>query len=782
MPPLPLLTEAVAGSTPASTGCNEYTCALEWGGTNVQPSCATCDFCTPPPSPPAPPAQPPLPPAPPYTPGFCSHTWENCFYSRCCVSRSAGCYKKADKSFAQCRPVPFNAPCVSDSTWKCPSEWISPPPVPLPPPLPPRPPPPPPCAEAFQDCQLSLCCNNPYGFACFKRAGRRFAQCRPKKGFYDKQGHCQDSSDWQCPSYFIPPPQIPAPPAPPLPAPPPPPSSPSLCDAGPYESCLATEYDGTPLLSADGSDFPPMVCCRPDGRGRPFVCRQRLGAKFAMCRPAEADGSCVPDSDWGCAPSPPPMPPMPPPPPSPPPSPPPGPGLPPKAPAPEICTENFGNCFKYQRFNGERDKLNCCAPGMPGNRPFGCFQRPGKTFAQCRPLGPDCVSDDTWQCPESPPPAPPRAPPNPPPPPMPPKLTMAEWLSRSNINTATRASASSGGGGSSGMGRAGLLTLALVAAGLLALCRYVLLPRLREGKLPPPAEVVAVMHDDFLLAGDVVFGALTQLALRAASCVGYLEARVSRLRAAKGTDGGGGTGGAKLAHGLRGKEAAAAREDENEEEAGGAVDGGGRTRRVRRGGKRSKMMRLVGEDDDDDDDDDADGGAGGGGGGSCGGGEAKEETRQKAAGSGQDAKDAALHEAIRRRLQGAKAAKAGTAGAGAGAGAGAMKHEDSPVCPGEGRGNGEMGQQQGARGGAAAAEPPHGSKATKAARQGGVAPANPAPRRDPQEPRVAGETGSGRGSASGGDEEEDGAPRRAPPGTTTSRAAASKHDQLWDME
>ena len=62
------------------------------------------------------------------------------------------------------------------------------------------------------------------------------------------------------------------------------------------------------------------------------------------------------------------------------------------------------------------------------------MRRIGANYAQCKPLavGVDgrshCVGDETWQCPESPPPAPPRQPPtpDPPPPPTPPVLPQPE--------------------------------------------------------------------------------------------------------------------------------------------------------------------------------------------------------------------------------------------------------------------------------------------------------------------------------------------------------------------
>ena len=48
----------------------------------------------------------------------------------------------------------------------------------------------------------------------------------------------------------------------------------------------------------------------------------------------------------------------------------------------------------------------------------------------CRPLRLPCESDDTWSCPELPPPAPPQVPmpPTPPPPPAPPPTPYADCV------------------------------------------------------------------------------------------------------------------------------------------------------------------------------------------------------------------------------------------------------------------------------------------------------------------------------------------------------------------
>ena len=257
------------------------------------------------------------------------------------------------------------------------------------------------------------------------------------------------------------------------------------------------------------------------------MCRRRIGARFAMCRPLGDDGLCVPDADWGCTPSPPPSPPLPPPPPAPPPHPPPQPYSPPSPPAPIICVDNFADCFKERvaftsadGLPGFTDELECCKPAMPGNRPFGCFQRPGKTYAQCRPLVPGCVSTNEWQCPENPPPMPPGAPPSPPPPPQPPRLSNAQWLARSSVGLGAGTSGGGEGGKTPGASNAAGSLLLLLAL-LMLLCRYVVQPKL-AGRELSRAETQSRVSDDLMLLGDVVFGLLTRFALSVARCVGRM--------------------------------------------------------------------------------------------------------------------------------------------------------------------------------------------------------------------------------------------------------------------
>ena len=84
------------------------------------------------------PRRPPaLPPPPP-----CSERYETCWETHCCKSTLDGCYRRAGRQFAMCKPIASGGPqfCVSDENWLCPG-WDAPPPTP--PPTPPQPPQPP---------------------------------------------------------------------------------------------------------------------------------------------------------------------------------------------------------------------------------------------------------------------------------------------------------------------------------------------------------------------------------------------------------------------------------------------------------------------------------------------------------------------------------------------------------------------------------------------------------------------------------------------------------------
>jgi hypothetical protein len=119
----------------------------------------------------------------------CSKPAENCYDTTCCVqpegaSGPYGCFRRAGRNYAQCRPVfgwvnHTEAPageCTDDETWLCPSSWLhaeaqtdaaqSVPAVAQSA-----------CDGLFQSCTESLCCKNPAS-ACYRRPAHYYAQCR----------------------------------------------------------------------------------------------------------------------------------------------------------------------------------------------------------------------------------------------------------------------------------------------------------------------------------------------------------------------------------------------------------------------------------------------------------------------------------------------------------------------------------------------------------------------------------------------------------------------------
>ena len=89
-----------------------------------------------------PPPSPPLGASTQSSSTSCSATFERCFETQCCQSVHDGCFRRAGRQFAMCKPLQsytVSGACVSDDTWVCPGwEPASPdPPAPLPPPRPP---------------------------------------------------------------------------------------------------------------------------------------------------------------------------------------------------------------------------------------------------------------------------------------------------------------------------------------------------------------------------------------------------------------------------------------------------------------------------------------------------------------------------------------------------------------------------------------------------------------------------------------------------------------------
>ena len=276
--------------------CNQWTCDMD-ACLACGPS-KGCEYLSPP---------------PPANPGHCGHTYQPCSQTKCCVSEGDRCFKKAGKVFAMCRPHSQLLNCGKDGDdWECPDS------SPLPPrsPSPPMTPPPPPSPGKYKQCwsghldEQEVPCELP-NFGCFRRRGKRFAQCRPLVT------PCIDNpeSDWVCPGWSLAPPDPPTRP-PPLPARPPPSSPPQ-----PPPPCVLKYKD-----CWDHDSNVPRCCESPQFLGNrgltDFACYRRKDINYAQCRPLPQDGPCVSDERWECSVAPPPSPPRPPWPPSPPPMPP----------------------------------------------------------------------------------------------------------------------------------------------------------------------------------------------------------------------------------------------------------------------------------------------------------------------------------------------------------------------------------------------------------------------------------------------------------------------------
>lgn len=253
----------------------------------------------------------------------------------------------------QCRPT--ENPCIDTAEWQCPRGWtgqetetlLSSLAVSLQEN----------CAGVsgsgdFEECYQSKCCASP-SFACFKKAFRRNAQCRPLTNFES----CRSDSEWTCPAEWIllddtehkaagtvPTPakhniQTAC-------------SLPGVSKAGKFENCYES------------------MCCGDAG----FDCYKSARHTFsALCRPTQPQ--CLDTEDWIC---------------------------PRTLSKPsniksagalllQMCASTgaamYQNCFD----------THCCA--HPG---FGCFKMVGKAFAECRPLGghiDSCKSDEEWICP-----------------------------------------------------------------------------------------------------------------------------------------------------------------------------------------------------------------------------------------------------------------------------------------------------------------------------------------------------------------------------------------------
>ena len=82
----------------------------------------------------------------------------DCFDSKCCLNtnprRLFGCYRRAGRHYAQCRPY-SPTDCTDDDMWLCPGVWEK-------------------CSGKGEACIDSKCCSDP-NEGCFKRPTKRCA-------------------------------------------------------------------------------------------------------------------------------------------------------------------------------------------------------------------------------------------------------------------------------------------------------------------------------------------------------------------------------------------------------------------------------------------------------------------------------------------------------------------------------------------------------------------------------------------------------------------------------
>ena len=155
-----------------------------------------------------------------------SDKFQPCWQSRCCSTPGFLCFKKVGANQAQCLPfakhrADEDAPCKDDAEWLCPTTHFGPgwnkddaivdpnagailgaatskt------------------CDSPFSNCFESKCCIDPGTNGCFRKAGKRYAQCRPFAMHREtKGGPCVDSGGWVCPAAWMGSTPAPAKPAP----------------------------------------------------------------------------------------------------------------------------------------------------------------------------------------------------------------------------------------------------------------------------------------------------------------------------------------------------------------------------------------------------------------------------------------------------------------------------------------------------------------------------------------------------------------------------------------
>lgn len=212
-------------------------------------------------------------------------------------------------------------------------------------------------ADRFKPCYDSMCCKDG-GFGCFKRTEHSFALCRPLGGPPEA---CVSTDTWTCPGRW---------------------SRPEAPKAAPLGALLSK------CAGKGAGKFKPCItdkCCEDAG----FGCFKKNGAAFAQCRPLGGPlAACKSTDSWTCP-------------------------LDWKT-AEEAASKTldaFGEKISHKHGTCPRGGFagfakfsncwtgndNCCESGA-----FGCFQKRGRAYAQCRPLlghYEDCKDSEDWICP-----------------------------------------------------------------------------------------------------------------------------------------------------------------------------------------------------------------------------------------------------------------------------------------------------------------------------------------------------------------------------------------------
>ena len=99
----------------------------------------------------------------------CAEEYGECLDSKCCKDPTFGCYRRPERSFAQCKPLPTVGECTDTAEWRCPGWEL--------------------CADTHQPCTSSHCCADARDVCYQKRPF--YAQCM-------RRGTCVAGADATC--------------------------------------------------------------------------------------------------------------------------------------------------------------------------------------------------------------------------------------------------------------------------------------------------------------------------------------------------------------------------------------------------------------------------------------------------------------------------------------------------------------------------------------------------------------------------------------------------------